>query len=335
MKNPYLLSGSFAYDTILEFEGKFQSRLMPESLSHLNVCFDIDNANIEFGGCAGNIAYSAALLKQKPMLIGTVGTDGGEYLARLEAQGHDICTITTVPNAKTPHAWILTDSQGNQITTFGHGAMKYLPSMPDAAETPKLWHLAPGNPRTTATFAKRAIEEGKVYFFDPGQALPSFIDGLAEDILPLKVILEMAEGIFVNEYEAELLEKYTGQPLAALITRPGQFIVNTQGSAGVRLMTAESTQSFPVAKARVVVDPTGCGDAFRAGFLYGYSTGESLADCTLMGAVLGAFAVECSGGQRHSPSFDEIQESVEDFADLLGPTMKKMLGRYPGVSTLG
>lgn len=311
MQATYLLLGSYAYDTILLHQGEFHARILPEALSRLNVAFGVNEVNNEFGGCAGNIAYNAALLGDKPLLVGALGSDGQPYIERLRACGLNPDTLTVDAQKATAHAWILTDVQNNQITGFSAGAMHNVPVLP--AKTPDIWHIAPAGAEAMATLAKQAHLQGKQFYFDPGQAVPSFVEGQVEHIFPLAELLNAAQGLFVNEYEAELLERCVGRPLAELITRPDQFIVRTKGSKGAELLTQGDSQHFPVAPTRAVVDPTGCGDAFRAGFMHGKTQGWSLSQCVELGAVMGSFAVECTGGQKHNPSYAEIQERLATF----------------------
>ena len=303
--NDFLLAGSYAYDTILLHEGEFHSKILPESIARLNVSFGIDSVKDEFGGTAGNIAYNSALLKLKPLLIGSLGNDSAPYIRHLEWLGLDTDTLTVVDDRKTAHAWVMTDNENNQITGFNAGAMKIKPHLP--AITPHLWHLSPDSPLTTAWLAHEAVQAGKEYYFDPGQALPSFLAGVADSILPLEALIGHAKGIFVNDYEGELLEAKLGVKLQAMV-KGNQFIVRTLGGKGVELIRETHTVSFPVAKVNQIVDPTGCGDAFRAGFLYGIKEQYSLEDSVKMGAVMGSFAIECSGGQNHKPKMNEIQE---------------------------
>lgn len=304
----YLLSGSFAYDTILLHEGAFHHKILPESIARLNVSFGIDSVKNEYGGTGGNIAYNAALLKQNPLLVGTMGCDSKKYITHMEFMGLETATLTINEDEYTPHAYILTDSDNNQITGFNVGSMKFIPHLPH--ETPRLWHLAPENPANTARLAKRAIHEQKEYFFDPGQALPYFIEGVSESILPLKQILTHAKAIFVNEYESELLTEYLKAPLQSVV-RPDSFIIKTLGSKGSVLITHNEELYTHVAKTNKIVDPTGCGDAFRAGFLSAYTTGKDLKECVELGSVMGSFAIEESGGQNHKPTLDDIMERKE------------------------
>jgi adenosine kinase len=303
----YLLCGSFAYDTILLHSGRFDAHILPEALARLNVSFDADSVREEFGGTAGNIAYNAALLHQDttlgtrpvwPVLTGCLGEfDAAPYLARLRQAGHDVSTLTQVAGQRCPHAWILTDEKNNQITAFSSGAMRAGVSLPDVK--PELWHLAPEAPQTMCAVAAHAIAEGATFFFDPGQSLPALLDGAGAHLLPLATILERAQGLFVNDYEAALLEQRTGRALASWIVAPDQFVVRTLGGEGVELITQEGVTRLSVAATAKITDPTGCGDALRAGFIHAYLNGWALRDCARLGAAMGSLAVEMSGGQNH------------------------------------
>lgn len=311
MNAPYLLSGSFAYDTILHHAAPFDASILPEAVSKLNVCFDIASVQDEFGGTGGNIAYNAAMLGQRPMLVGSVGDDVQRYADWLRHQGLSTTTLTLAPGKACAHAWITSDAQGNQLTAFSRGAMTTQPILP--ATTPELWHLAPDYPVTMATLARKAIEEGKSFFFDPGQALPDFLSvpSMVDDILPLPAVLAAAKGIFVNDYEAELLIARTGVPLETWLTAPGQFIVRTLGSQGVTACVLDSSGAVVrytcgVAPTDAILDPTGCGDAFRAGFLFGYTAGWPMEASLGLGSVMGSFAIEARGGQNHRPALDAI-----------------------------
>lgn len=304
----YLLCGSFAYDTILLHAGRFDAHILPEALARLNVAFDADSVRDEFGGTAGNIAYNAALLHQDttlgtkpvwPVLTGCLGEhDAAPYLARLREAGHDVTALTQVPGERCPHAWILTDEKNNQITAFSPGAMRAGVSLPELR--PELWHIAPEAPQTMSAVAAHAIADGATFFFDPGQSLPALLDGAGADLLPLSTILERAHGLFVNDYEAALLEQRTGRTLASWIVAPGQFVVRTLGGDGVELITKEGSIRLSVAATARITDPTGCGDAFRAGFIHAYLNGWSLTECARLGSAMGSLAVEMSGGQNHT-----------------------------------
>lgn len=307
-RNEYLLSGSVAYDTILIHKGEFHQRIMPESLKRINVSFGIDSHKTEYGGTGGNIAYNAALLGQNPMLVSSVGNDAENYIAHLKRQGIDTSFLTIINHEPTAHVWIPTDAGNSQFAFFAAGAMKYKPALPKI--TPNLWHLSPESQVTTAALAKEALSQGKQYFFDPGQALPGFLEGIAESVMPLTDIIMQAKGLFVNEYEAELLCLKTGVSLENLVKDSNRFVIRTKGGDGVDLITAEGVVSLPVAKTNAITDPTGCGDAFRAGFLSSYTQGNSLIESVELGAVMGSFAVETSGGQNHQPTMPEIVDRL-------------------------
>lgn len=316
--SPYLLSGSFAYDTVLHHAAPFENSILPGAVSKLNVCFDIESVQEEFGGTGGNIAYNAALLNQSPVLVGAVGEDVQRYADWMRHLGLDTGTLTLAPNKPCAHAWITSDASSNQLTAFSRGAMMATPNVP--ADTPDLWHLAPEYPVNMATLALQAVEQGISYFFDPGQALPDFlaIPSMVDDILPLPAILAAAKGIFVNDYEAELLVARTGLTLDTWLMLPGQFYVRTRGNQGVLACVREDngalrTFECGVAPAAAIVDPTGCGDAFRAGFLFGYTKGWPMDESLALGSVMGSFAIEARGGQNHRPSHDAIWQRFGAF----------------------
>lgn len=313
--NNYLLSGSIAYDTILVHEGHFHARILPESVSRLNVSFGIDSAKEEFGGTAGNIAYNAALLQDiKPVLCSSVGHDFKPYKKHFEKHGIDVSTLTIAENERTAHAWIMTDVNNNQISGFNKGALNVRPTLPQT--TPDLWHIAPDDARTMAYLAKTACEKQQKYFFDPGQCLPGLVEGASESVWPLKEIISNATGLFVNEYEGELLEKGLGKNLTDLAGPNTQFIIKTLGGKGVTIFEQQSDGSYSeqhvgVAKTDRIVDPTGCGDAFRSGFINAYLKGKSLKECAQLGSVVASFAIEESGGQNHSPSLQMIYDRLQ------------------------
>lgn len=316
---PYLLSGSFAYDTLLRHPSPFQNSILPEAVTRLNVCFDIESVREEFGGAAGNIAYNASILGQSPMLVASVGADVARYAEWMRKNRLNADTLNVVPDQACAHCWITSDVHGNQVSAFSRGALLTRPSVP--AATPQIWHLGPEYPINTALLARQAIEEGKDFFFDPGQALPDFLAGMVEHILPLHELLNAATGIFLNDYEAELLISSTGQPMERWLTDAGQFYVRTRGSKGalVRCVLGSgsiSTFECGVAPTNAVVEPTGCGDALRAGFLYGYTNEWALEDTLALGAVMGSFAVEAQGGQNHAPSTDAVWQRFADFRRL-------------------
>lgn len=307
----YLLSGSFAYDTILLHKGELHANINPNALTKLNLAFGIDNVKNELGGTGGNIAYNSALLDQKPILVGSLGKeDSAAYIEHLEKLNLDTSTLTIIENTPCAHAWILTDTSNNQITSFNVGSMKYMPSIPE--DTADIWHLAPENPITTATLALEAVKQNKKYFFDPGQMIPYYIAGATKEINTLENIIKHSSAVFVNETEAELLEKSLNKSLQELVKENDLFVIRTLGGSGLDLITKEGTKHIKVAKTEKIVDPTGCGDAFRAGFMFGYTNGFSLEISCKIGATMGSFAIENMGGQNHNPTFEEINQRLFD-----------------------
>jgi adenosine kinase len=305
----YLLFGSFAYDTILLHAGRFDARILPEALTRLNVSFGVGSVQEEFGGNAGNIAYNAAIIHHDtslgtepvwPLLVGTLGdADAAPYLARLSSMGHDVTTLKQVEGARCAHAWIMTDQRNNQITAFSSGPMAAGVTVPPDTSLPQLWHIAPEAPLNMSAMAALAIEKGATFFFDAGPELPVLLDGVGNVHVEIETVLERAEGIFVNDYEAALLEQKTGRTLASWVTSPTQFVIRTLGGEGVELIAHNGTTRISVAKAETITDPTGCGDAFRAGFIHAWLNRWPLVDCARLGAAMGSFAVETSGGQKH------------------------------------
>jgi len=303
MSRSYLLAGSYAYDTVFKHPQAFGMRIKADAIDKLNASFQLDAVIESYGGCAGNIAYNASLLGDKPTLVGNVGeADGERYLQRIQRWGLDTSNIG-IRDLPTAHAWLLTDVNGNQLTSFYAGAMASRVEVPLSA--PALWHIAPEDPSNMVRLALAARAAGAEYFFDPGQALPSLLNKDASHVAPLSVVLREAKGIFLNEYEAELLREQVCD-LKLLLTAPDQFIVRTRGSKGVDLIRQEGSISLPPAVPARVVDPTGCGDAFRAGFIHAYVREHSLEDCVALGAVMGAVVVGCEGGQNYVAALRDL-----------------------------
>lgn len=308
----YLLSGSFAYDTILLHEGHFHARILPESLARLNVSFGIKESKTEFGGTGGNIAYNASLLKDKIVLCGSVGKDFNEYEKHMKKNSVPYETLTKHEDINTAHIWILTDKSNNQISGVMSGAMKRTPLIPDVAYKLNLWHLAPDSSMNTAFMAKEAIKHNINYFLDPGQCLPSFLEGDSDSVIPFKNIVENSIGLFVNEYESQLLQDGFKKSLNSLLNYKKLFIVETLGSKGVNIYTHGDSIHVPVAKPECILDPTGCGDSFRAGFLYGFSRSMDLKNCAELGTIMASFVIENYGGQNHNPTKDEISKRLKN-----------------------
>jgi adenosine kinase len=290
------ISGSIAFDTIMVFEGEFKSHILPEQVHMLNVAFLVPKMRQEFGGCAANIGYSLAQLGSDVRLLGAVGHDGHGYLDRLRAQSIDVSGVVMREDCFTPQAFITTDLADNQITAFHPGAMAYAhESLPNAA--PGLGIVSPNGRDAMISHAHAFAQHGIPFIFDPGQAMPIF-DGAT-----LISLTEQASWLTLNSYESELMTKSTGLSIEALVRRlkphPQGGVIVTQGSQGVHLYTQDGMIEQSALNVTKAVDPTGCGDAFRAGLLHGLEKGLSLAAASEIGIILGGLKVQCRGGQNH------------------------------------
>ncbi|MBL8437386.1 MAG: carbohydrate kinase family protein [Zoogloeaceae bacterium] len=295
-----LICGSLAFDSIMVFHDRFKNHILPEQIHILNVAFLVPDLRREFGGCAGNIAYNLGLLGGAPKIMATVGDDAGPYRARLEALGLDQTHVRTVAGSYTAQAFITTDLDDNQITAFHPGAMSqsHLNRVGDAAEI-RLGIVAPDGRDGMLEHARQFSEAGIPFIFDPGQGLPMFS---GEELL---TCLELATYCSVNDYEARLLSEKTGLSLEALAGRVEALVV-TLGGHGSQIYAAGGVIEVPCAPAEELVDPTGCGDAYRAGLLYGILQEWPWEKTGRLASLMGAIKMASRGGQNHAPSREEI-----------------------------
>lgn len=302
----YLLRGSLAMDEILIHHGHFHARIFPDQIHRLNVSFGADESHDAYGGTAGNIAHNAGLLGDSPVMNCSVGSiDGSGHIERLRLAGADVSAIFVAEGEKSAKVTLLTDSDNNQISVFQAGALKRFAPLPEAL--PDLCHLAPESPLNMARAGRSIRERGASYFLDPGQALAGLLEGAAGEDLPFEDLLWGASGLFVNDYESALLCEGLKMSFAEIASRL-PFAVLTRGKEGAELHHNGAVSLIPVCAPRALVDPTGCGDAFRAGFLHAFIREESLERCCQLGSVMGSFAIESAGGQAHFPSRSEIEE---------------------------
>ena len=289
-----LICGSLAFDTIATFPGRFSQQIMPDQLHILNVSFLVPTLRREFGGCAGNIAYSLSQLGGQPLIMATVGADGAEYLQRVASWGASTALIRTVPDAHTAQAIIITDTDNNQITAFHPGAMQsaHLNAVPPDSDI-RVAIIAPDGRDAMLQHAAQLAQAKIPFIFDPGQGLPMF------DGAELRSFVEQATWVAVNDYEAQMLCERTGQTLESLSRSHLRGIVVTLGAEGCELWQNGLRVRVPGLAAETVVDPTGCGDAFRAALLHGIEQGWSLERCVQLGNRVGAIKVACRGGQNH------------------------------------
>ena len=296
-----LITGSIAYDTIMVFPDRFRNHLLPDQLHILNVCFLTPEMRREFGGTAGNIAYNLKRLGGDPLVMATVGEDIEPYLYRLHRLGIDASLLRKVPGQFTAQAFITTDLDDNQITAFHPGAMNHAhENHVDGALGAQLAIVAPDGKEGMLQHARECAAHGIPFLFDPGQGLPMFSgDELLE-------FVRLADYVAVNDYEGKMLEEKTGRSLADL-AREVRALVLTLGAQGSRIYAGGAAHDIPVAKAARVVDPTGCGDAYRAGLLYGIAHGWDWPRIGRLGAVLGAIKIESRGAQNHHADRDMVE----------------------------
>ncbi len=292
-----LICGSLAFDTIMTFEGRFSEQILPEQLHILNVSFLVPSLRRDFGGCAGNIAYSLKLLGGEPWPMAMLGSDGADYVQRLQTLGIDERHVKQLQDAFTAQAMIMTDRDNNQITAFHPGAMMQAhANRIDPSTSATLGIISPDGRDAMLDHAKQFVEAGVPFVFDPGQGLPMFS---GEE---LKRFVEQASWVTVNDYEGKMLCDRTGWSLAD-ISRQVKGLVVTLGAQGCDLwIDGEKTSVAPVTPLQVV-DPTGCGDAWRGALLFGLEKGWSLVRCAELGNRMGALKIAHRGPQNYAMDF--------------------------------
>ena len=296
-----LICGSIAYDNIMVFQGSFREHILPEQIHILNVAFLVPELRREFGGCAGNIAYNLKLLGSDPLVMATVGDDSLLYFVRLERLGIELDFVRQVPGTLTAQAFITTDLDDNQITAFHPGAMNssHLNSITGELDA-RLAIIAPDGREGMLQHARELDALGIPFMFDPGQGLPMFS---GEELL---AFVEQATYVAVNDYEGRMLEERTGRKLEEMAKKL-EALVLTRGAEGSIIYTDGQRIEIPCVKAAEVVDPTGCGDAYRAGLLYGVTAGFDWPKTGRLASLMGSIKIASRGGQNHSTSLDEIK----------------------------
>jgi adenosine kinase len=293
-----LVCGSLAYDTIMVFPDHFSRHILPDQAKVLSVSFQIGEMRREWGGCAGNIAYNLKAIGGEPVVMATVGDDGLEYKERLAALGIAVDGVRHVPGAYTGQAFIITDLDDNQITAFHPGAMNYSHQsrVADVADI-GLGIIAPDGKEGMRSHAAQFAQAGVPFIFDPGQGMTLF------DGQELMSMIGMARYVAVNDYEGRMLAERTGVPLAQIAEQVDALIV-TLGADGSVIHADGKTYPIPAARAAAVLDPTGCGDAYRAGLLYGIARGWDWERTGGLASVLGAIKIASRGAQKHALSRD-------------------------------
>ena len=291
---PALICGSLAFDTITTFPGRFAEQILPEQVHILNVSFLVPTLRREFGGCAGNIAYTLAQLGGEPLVLAALGSDGGEYLQRLQSWGASTEHVASIGDSFTAQAIIITDSSNNQITAFHPGAMQSAQQTPvPVRDDIRIAIIAPDGRDAMLEHATQLAAAGIPFVFDPGQGLPMF------DGTELKRFVSQARWVAVNDYEARMLCDRTGESLESLSTSHLAGVVVTLGADGCDVWEQGQRTHVAGVSASEVVDPTGCGDAFRGALLYGLERGWPLRRCVELGNRIGALKIACRGGQNH------------------------------------
>jgi adenosine kinase len=296
-----LICGSIAYDNIMVFPGRFRDHILPEQIHILNVSFLVPELRREFGGCAGNIAYNLKMLGSEPLVMGAVGDDSPPYLERLKRLGIKLDSVRRVPGTLTAQAFITTDLDDNQITAFHPGAMNHSHENRITRDLGvKLAIVAPDGKEGMLRHARELADLGIPFMFDPGQGLPMFS---GEELL---AFVAQASYLAVNDYEGRMLEERSGRKLEELAPKLKALIL-TRGAEGSIIYADGKRFDIPCAKAAAVVDPTGCGDAYRAGLLYGIASGFDWQKTGRLASLMGAIKVASRGGQNHSAGRDEIR----------------------------
>ncbi|MEE8471461.1 MAG: carbohydrate kinase family protein [Dehalococcoidia bacterium] len=303
-----IVSGSLAYDRIMDFSGYFSDHILPEKIHVLNVSFTVNGMIEKFGGTAGNIAYALHLLGEKPVILATIGHDHQRYFEWL-AKNHIACdSIKIIEEEFTASAYITTDQADNQITAFNPGSMKHPSSFDFDEIDPKesIAIVAPGNLQDMMNYSLACKTRGIDYIFDPGQSLP-MLDGqdLTRSIVGSRILIS-------NDYELELVISKTGLDRKKLLKRT-ETIITTLGELGSRVHTHDCEIDIPAIKRIKVVDPTGAGDAYRAGLIKGLAEGKDIARCAMMGSVCASFAIEHYGTQDYYFSLDEFKERLDRY----------------------
>ena len=301
-----LICGSIAYDTIMVFRDRFRNHILPDQLHILNVAFLVPDLRREFGGCAGNIAYSLGMLGGTPLIMATVGDDYLPYDERLRKLKLPQEHVRRIPGTFTAQAFITTDLDDNQITAFHPGAMNHShENHVHAAKGATLGIVAPDGRDGMLQHAREFHAAGVPFIFDPGQGLPMFS---GEE---LSGLVKLASYVAVNDYEGRMLEERTGKRLEEL-ARTVRALVVTMGAKGSLIMSNGRRHEIPSVKPEAVVDPTGCGDAFRAGLLYGIAAGLDWPVTGRIASLLGAIKIARRGGQNHQFTRDEIEQRYQE-----------------------
>ena len=301
-----IVTGSIAFDYLMSFPGRFTEHLLAEHMSRVSLSFLVDTMDKRRGGCAPNIAYTLALLGERPRLMGTAGQDFGDYRRWLEAAGVDASLVRDVPDKFTASFFCSTDIEGNQIASFYTGAMANSSELSFRTVGPcKLAIISPNDPAAMVQYAEECRTLNIPYIWDPGQQCARMSgEELRDGAVGSTLVVS-------NDYEFELLRQKTGMDEADVIDVAGALVV-TRGELGCSIYERSGKIDVPAVAPHRIVDPTGVGDAFRGGFMKGMAVGEPLVVCAQLGSVAAAYALEHLGGQSHSYTLREFQARLDD-----------------------
>ena len=304
-----IVSGSLAYDRIMDFPEYFSDHILPEKLHVLNISFTVNGMVEKLGGTAGNIAYALSLLGEKPIILATVGHDYHRYFESLAKKNIASDSIKIIEEEFTASAYITTDRADNQITGFNPGAMKYPSCFDFDRVNPQesIVIIAPGNLEDMIDYPRSCKSRGIDYIFDPGQSLPMWN---AQELIRC---IDGSRILISNDYELELVINKTGLNRKKLLEKT-KTIITTLGEMGSRVCTPDREIDIPAAEAKEVLDPTGAGDAYRAGLIKGLTEGRGIEQCAVMGSVCASFAVECYGTQEYHFSLQEFRERLDKYS---------------------
>jgi adenosine kinase len=305
MKKDIVVSGSLAYDRIMDFPGHFSDHILPDKIHAINVCFQVNSMQEKFGGTAGNIAYALKLMGENPVISAAIGHDYQRYFDWLAKNGLSIENIKIIEDEFTAGAYITTDKADNQITGFNPGAMRYSSALDfDQFKASKTMVIvSPGNLEDMVSYPRACKAKGIDYIFDPGQSLPML------DARDLVQAIDGCRILICNDYELELIMSKTELDEGELLERAGAIIV-TMGELGSRVYTPDGEIRIPAARPKQVVDPTGAGDAYRGGLISGLVRGNDIEESARMGSACASFAVECYGTQSYSFTSKELEERM-------------------------
>jgi adenosine kinase len=296
-----IVTGSIAYDYLMSFPGSFSEHLLPDHLHRVSLSFLVDSMDKRRGGCAPNIAYTLALLGERPVLMGTAGQDFDEYRQWLETAGVDTSLVTQVPGKFTASFFCSTDRDGNQIASFYTGAMAHAAELTFAAAGPcDLTIISPNDPTAMVAYARECQALGVRYLYDPSQQVARMG---GDDI---RHGVSGAYLVVCNDYEFAIIREKTGMSEDDMLAHAAALVV-TKGEKGASILTREGSIDVPAVPPEAIVDPTGVGDAFRGGFLKGLASGADLQTCGRLGSVAAAYALEHMGGSSHAYTLDEFQ----------------------------